>query len=66
MLIKHLQTHKCALKTKYKQVYTGTCKTHIQIRAMMYSDINVHMRVHTVIHAYMDLLTLTHMFMQTQ
>lgn len=47
MLIKHLQTHKCALKTKYKQVYTGTCKTHIQIQAMMYSDVNVRMRAHS-------------------
>ena len=40
-------THKCALKTKCKQTYTGTCKTHIQTCTKMHIYINVCMHTHT-------------------
>lgn len=57
-------THRCALKTKYKQIRTGTCKVHIQTCSKMHTHIGayVYMGRNAVIHAYTELLTLTHMY----
>lgn len=42
-------THRCALKAKYTQIYTGTCEVHVQIHTETHMYINAHMHMNTSI-----------------
>lgn len=52
-------THRCALRTQYKQIYTGTCKVHIRICTKTHMYIKAHTRMNVYRDADRELLTLT-------